>query len=278
MTTTPLPRFIPGSAGETFGRVLQARRAGRFVFRESRYVPALHMPPHYHPHPYFTYVADGHIRERVAGAEQDYGAGSVHFHAAGVAHTAWMGAGGATCLSIVLAGDFPEGVTQAPAVREGCAAWPATARLAERCHRELHAGDTAADLALEALALEMLATLLRRGAPRERGVPAWLIATRDHLRAHRLEPIRLADLAAIAGVHEVHLVRAFRRHFGVTPGAYLRGLRIDRARQALVESDAPIADLALAAGFSSQSHFTRVFHRLTGATPAAYRRDRSRRR
>lgn len=277
MTTPPPPRFISGSAGETFGRVLHARRAGRFLFRESRYVPALHMPPHYHPRPYFTYVADGHIRERVAGEEQHYGAGSVHFHAAGVPHTVWLGAGGATCLSIVLAGDFPEGVTKTSAVRNG-AAWPATARLAGRCHRELRATDTASDLALEALALEMLATLMRRGAPRERGVPAWLNATRDHLRAHRLEPVRLADLSAVAGVHEVHLVRAFRRHFGITPAAYLRGLRIDHARQALAESDAPIADLALAAGFSSQSHFTRVFHRLTGATPAAYRRERSRRR
>jgi AraC family transcriptional regulator len=276
MTTSP-PRYISGSAGETFGRVLHARRAGRFLFRESRYVPALHMPPHYHPRPYFTFVADGQVRERVAGTEQDYGAGSVHFHAAGDPHTAWLGQGGATCLSIVLAGDFPESVTKPPTVRQGCAAWPAAAQLAGRCHRELRATDTASDLALEALALEMLATLLRRGTSRERGAPGWLLVVRDYLRAHRLEPVRLAELSAIAGIHEVHLVRAFRRHFGVTPGAYLRGLRIDQARQALTESDAPIADLALAAGFSSQSHFTRVFRRLTGATPAAYRRDRSRR-
>lgn len=276
--TTPLPpRFIQDSAGETFGRVLRARRAGRFLFRESRYGATLHMPPHYHPRPYFSYVTGGQVRERVAGAERDYGPGSVHFHPAGDPHTAWMGSDGATCLSIVLCAELPDGVARIPADAHGDAGWPAAARIARRCLHELRATDTASDIALEALALEMLATLMRGRSTIGRGTPGWLFAVRDCLRARYLERVPLSELSAISGIHEVHLVRAFRRRFGVTPGAYVRGLRVEHARRALMDSEVPIADLALAAGFSSQSHFTRVFHRLTGATPAAYRRARSRR-
>ena len=61
-------------------------------------------------------------------------------------------------------------------------------------------------------------------------------------------------------------------------GSYLRRLRVEHARLGLIESDLPIAELALAAGFSSQAHFTRVFRRLVGTTPAAYRRGRPARR
>jgi AraC family transcriptional regulator len=272
------PLFIPGSAGEHFGRVLRTRRAGRFLFRESRYRGSLHMPPHYHPRPYFSYVIHGCIRERTAGSEREYGAGTVHFHPAGDPHTAWLGAEGATCLSIIPSGEFAERILAPHGHSPRDATWIPAARLARRCHHELQVPDSASDLALEALGLEMLATFLRDAAPRGRRAPGWLLAVRDHLHACFAERIRLAELSALAGIHEVHLVRAFRRHFGVTPGAYVRELRVEHARRALLDSDTPIADLALAAGFASQAHFTRVFHRLAGATPAAYRRAARRRR
>jgi AraC family transcriptional regulator len=42
----------------------------------------------------------------------------------------------------------------------------------------------------------------------------------------------------------------------------------------LVESDDPIAAIALAAGFADQSHLTRALKARTGLTPAVYRRER----
>lgn len=267
------PVFIPGSAGETFGHVLRTRTAGRFLFRESRYDAALALPSHYHPRPYFTYVVDGSIHERRGHAEQFHPAGSLHFHPPGEPHESRMDAAGTTCLSIVLETDLPVGLELLPPA--GAIPLPIAA-LARRCLRELHAADAAAELALEAAALEMVATLVRAGTPRGRRPPEWLGPVCDYLHARALDRIRLADLAAVAGIHEVHLVRAFRAHLGVTPGAYLRGLRIEHARRALARTDAPLADIALEAGFSSQAHFTRVFHRLAGVTPAAFRRARRR--
>jgi AraC family transcriptional regulator len=56
-------------------------------------------------------------------------------------------------------------------------------------------------------------------------------------------------------------------------GEYLRRLRIDRAAEQLVWGDLPLAEIAIAAGFSDQSHFSNVFRRRTGISPSAFRRE-----
>ena len=65
------------------------------------------------------------------------------------------------------------------------------------------------------------------------------------------------------------------RHLGTTLGqtvaAYIRQKRIEYACRALAETDAPLADVALAAGFADQSHLGRTFKRIMRTTPAAYR-------
>ena len=69
----------------------------------------------------------------------------------------------------------------------------------------------------------------------------------------------------------MHLARAFRKHFGCTPGEYVRHLRIEFASRELSKSDTPLVEIALAAGFAHQSHFSRIFKRQTGMTPSAFR-------
>lgn len=99
---------------------------------------------------------------------------------------------------------------------------------------------------------------------------------REHLERHYARGVTLAELAELAGVHRVHLVRGFRRGVGLTPGAFQRRLRLEHARRALEGSSRPIADIALDAGFASQSHLTRWFQRTWGLPPQAWRRARRR--
>jgi AraC family transcriptional regulator len=94
---------------------------------------------------------------------------------------------------------------------------------------------------------------------------------RDFLHEHFAEKLSLRRIAAAAGVHPVHLCRAFPRKFGVTVGDYLRALRVDDAARQLAATRRPIAEIALDAGFDSQSHLTRHFRARLGVTPAAYR-------
>ena len=140
---------------------------------------------------------------------------------------------------------------------------------------ELRHTDQAAALALESLGLELLARLTRVREFRAAGAaPPWLSRARDSIADRCCESsLRLADLAADAGVHPVYLARAFRRAYSVSPGEYLRRIRVERARQRVVTSHDPLACIAMDCGFSDQSHFARAFRKRFGVTPAYLRRQ-----
>lgn len=93
----------------------------------------------------------------------------------------------------------------------------------------------------------------------------------DYIEAHLETRITLPDLAAIAGLSEFHLQRMFRVSCGVSPHGWVLHRRLARAK-ALLAGTEPIARIASACGFSSQSHLTRIFKTMTGATPSAFRR------
>jgi AraC family transcriptional regulator len=146
--------------------------------------------------------------------------------------------------------------------------------LAWRLAGELHASDTAAPLAAEGLALELLAGTRREARAERRALraPAWLNAAEELLRTRLGDCVRLGELADLVGVHPVHLARAFRARYGVSVGEYGRRVRLEWAAAEVARSETPLAVIAARAGFADQSHFTRIFKQHIGATPGAYRR------
>lgn len=103
--------------------------------------------------------------------------------------------------------------------------------------------------------------------------------------AHIAEVIRYAErnvsrcptnqeLADIAGMSVYQLDRRMRRVFGLTTGQWVLKTRISHASRILVDTNIPIADVALEAGYADQSSFTRQFRRSTGLSPTEYRRLR----
>jgi AraC-like DNA-binding protein len=118
------------------------------------------------------------------------------------------------------------------------------------------------------------AALLQRSAEPLPERPDWL---RNVIETFPWEEtVRLREAAAIAGLHETHFSRAFRRHVGMTANAYRARARIRLASKMLLTTTAPIARIALSTGFSDQSHLTRAFRRSLGLSPAGYRRIFSR--
>ncbi|NIE77909.1 AraC family transcriptional regulator [Pantoea sp. Tr-811] len=90
------------------------------------------------------------------------------------------------------------------------------------------------------------------------------------MRAHRSDPLSLADICAACGLSRSYLIRAFRQRFGLTPHGYLLDQRVQQARAQLRKGRA-IAEVALEAGFADQAHLQRAFKQHLAATPGHYR-------
>lgn len=143
--------------------------------------------------------------------------------------------------------------------------------LARRLLAELHAGDDAAELAMEGLLLELLAVVARSREPSATGAPPWLERARALIQDLPGQRHSLARVAAEVGVHPATLARGFRRHYGCTPGEMQRRVRLEFAAHQLASSGATLATVAQQAGFFDQSHFTNVFRRHFGTSPLRYR-------
>ncbi|OQP85679.1 AraC family transcriptional regulator [Rhizobium rhizosphaerae] len=142
-----------------------------------------------------------------------------------------------------------------------------------RAHQALEAGASALE-GEESLYSVLLSTFARHGSavltPSGGAEPVAVARARDYIAAHFTEEIGLEALAATAGLSRAHLIRAFRRHYFITPHAYQTDLRIRLARRLLGEGTTPL-ETALACGFADQAHLTRQFKARTGLTPAVYR-------
>ncbi|HIG25885.1 MAG TPA: AraC family transcriptional regulator [Acidimicrobiia bacterium] len=84
-------------------------------------------------------------------------------------------------------------------------------------------------------------------------------------------PLRVADLAEAAGCSEKQLERRMKKVFGLSATQYVLRVRVDRATSLLLNSEEPIASVAVSCGFYDQASFTRQFARLAGETPARFR-------
>ena len=83
------------------------------------------------------------------------------------------------------------------------------------------------------------------------------------------EPLALADLAARTGYSPTHFQRVFTRHTGLSPAAYARALREERARAALSEGNR-VTDAIYDAGFSGPSRFYENMEGRMGMTASAW--------
>jgi transcriptional regulator of acetoin/glycerol metabolism/AraC-like DNA-binding protein len=122
--------------------------------------------------------------------------------------------------------------------------------------------------------LNALASLRQRAPPAQaRGglPPGAMRRVREYVDAHLGESMDLAELAAIAGLSVFHFARQFKQSAGITPHHYLVQRRIERAQDMLARTDLALSEIAVAAGFSDQSHLSRHFRQMLGTTPREFR-------
>jgi AraC family transcriptional regulator len=89
------------------------------------------------------------------------------------------------------------------------------------------------------------------------------------LQEHIQDPLTVGLMAAQVGLSAAHFAREFKRSTGVTPWDYVVRIRLDAARDSLLNGLCS-AEVASRLGFSDQSHMARLFKARFGTTPSAY--------
>ncbi|CAN7435528.1 helix-turn-helix transcriptional regulator [Rhizobacter sp. LjRoot28] len=148
--------------------------------------------------------------------------------------------------------------------------------------KEVHAGCPQGKLFTDSLTLGLAAYAHRRFGRladdrREAGAVlavAQLRRVEDYIRIHLADSIGLADLAREAGLSRYHFCRLFQNTVGRSPYQHVLRERLIRAHTLLSGTSLSIAEVALAVGFSSQSHFAAVCRRVLGRSPRELREQR----
>lgn len=139
------------------------------------------------------------------------------------------------------------------------------------------------DLVMERLIEVMLVEVLRRPVQHMQGQrTGWLSGMADPPIAMALQKMHaevarhwtVASLAKQVGMSRAVFARRFAERVGVPPATYLSNWRIALAKDALLNSDHSINDIALSIGYLSDSAFSTAFNRIVGRAPASYRKTR----
>ena len=264
---SPVPRYSPACFPTS---VVRTRAAGDFLLSETRYASEAALPTHSHEYACVVVVLEGRFEERQEAKTRTVGPGMVIVRPEGEPHSNRFAHGGGRCLNVELPPRWLGGMRDV-AVRSTASSSGPFVLLGRRLHLELVQGDGVSALAVESLVLDLLVGLAREERRPASAAPRWLLRARDRIHDDPAARFTLAELAADAGVHPVHLATAFRRFFGQPVAATLRQLRLELACRELSRSDASIADVASLAGFADQSHLGRALKRALQVTPAAYR-------
>ncbi len=261
--------------GSYYGVALRSRRVGEdFELSERVYPPGFRTPKHMHKRALFCFVMAGDYTEEYGARTRECKSSTLLFHPPDELHAEHFHNSGGRSFIIEIEPQWMKRVSDQGVVARPAAGFKGGVAelLARRLYKELVQRDAVSDLIVEGLMMELVGETSRSGSPAEvNHPPRWLEQAREMLRERFTEQLKLADVAREVGVHPVHLAQTFHKSYRCTVGDYVRRLRIESACRDLADSESPLAEIALAAGFCDQSHFTRTFKRLIGVAPSHYR-------
>jgi AraC-like DNA-binding protein len=153
-------------------------------------------------------------------------------------------------------------------------------RLAQLFAEECESDQPHSRLYGDNLSIALLLALSRLTTPEPRSIkqgqlaPWQLRRVIDYLAAHLAEDIPLQILSDLVKLSRSYFSRAFKVSTGLAPHQWLLQARISKAKQLLLETERPLAQIAIDVGFADQAHFTRTFRREAGESPGAWQRAR----
>jgi AraC-like DNA-binding protein len=258
--------------GDYYGNIQKKVQTQGVILTLSHYPVHTTLPDHFHENSYLCYVQQGSYREQSVSGKLVCEQEDIVFHPAGIAHSNTFPIAPASCFNIEIDAAWMNKFDAGPFTLSKIARLksPALKALIHKMQGEFRQYHAWSGLMIEGLTLECMALFLREKAAHN-NVPHWLRMIKELLHEQQ-EPVALAELAALTQMSPFHIVRAFKKAYGMSIGEYANQLKIERACSLLRYTRQNLAQIAIECNFFDQSHFGRIFKRSTGLTPLQYRK------
>lgn len=99
----------------------------------------------------------------------------------------------------------------------------------------------------------------------------WVTLITEYIDKNFTEKLTLETLSDIAHGSPYHLHRTFKKIKGITPVEYIHQVRLNAAKEYLIQTNKSIADIAICVGMANTPYFITLFKKKTGQTPAQFR-------
>jgi AraC-like DNA-binding protein/ligand-binding sensor protein len=101
--------------------------------------------------------------------------------------------------------------------------------------------------------------------------PPVIARARSYIFEHQSEDLSLGQVAKAVNASSFYFCKLFKKSTGINFIDYLSQLRIDKAKNLLLNPNCLVSEIAFEVGFQSLTHFNRVFKKMTGVSPSQYR-------
>ena len=269
-------------------REIQTKVVDQFQVRQQFKIEALYsflyqekeqgflFPGDTHPTVELTYVDKGTLHSVVDGQDLLLEQGDLVLYAPGQWHMQYADIGVAprvvTASFTVGGGDF-----EAIANRKIHVSQKMLALLQQMLREQEQGGIYSTDMILSLLTV-FLITLLREGTQEREKQPLSVTnsenriigRTQQYIAAHVREKLSVPIVAKNVQVSPSYLTALFQKHLQISPGEYLRRIKLQESKQMIREGNMNFTEIAQALQYSTVHHFSRQFKEKFGITPSEY--------
>ncbi|MBK7997343.1 MAG: helix-turn-helix domain-containing protein [Verrucomicrobia bacterium] len=101
--------------------------------------------------------------------------------------------------------------------------------------------------------------------------PPVISKAKQFIQEHQTEDLSLGDVAKAVNTSTFYFCKMFKKYTGLNFTNYLSRLRIEKAKNLLLNPNLRVSEIAYEVGFQSLTHFNRVFKKIIGQSPTEYR-------
>jgi len=105
----------------------------------------------------------------------------------------------------------------------------------------------------------------------EHAEPANISRAKQYIHEHQANDLSLSEVARAVNTSTYYFCKLFKKATGLNFTNYLSRVRIEKAKNLLINPNLRISEIAYEVGFQSLTHFNRVFRKMVGQSPTEYR-------